>query len=273
MKKSRKIAAIAASAVAASALAVSSGAYTGYLGFQNTVYSFRNAWNDGSYGLNSGNDAFSHVIVWGGNDPETFPELEDNFDYDITGYLLDVDYTDANITEDGTYTVALDGFDWSLDGATTFNLLFLDTDIPLDTGAKVTSISSVIDGNVTMTVTDPLQNPDEKEYVSILLENIWNTDIAEYTGGYPTKSLALQFTIEGLGGGETDSTIDEIMKGYENLEEGMLGAAAPAPAAGDPAAAVDSSKGSPDTGAEDVAVIAGLALAAGAGIVLSRKRK
>ena len=86
MKKRKILAAAAAAVAAASVLAVSAGAYTGYLGFQNTVYSFRNAWNDGGYGLNSGNDAFSHVIVWGGNDPETYPELEDYFDYDITDY-------------------------------------------------------------------------------------------------------------------------------------------------------------------------------------------
>lgn len=271
MKKRKILAAAAAAVAAASVLAVSAGAYTGYLGFQNTVYSFRNAWNDGGYGLNSGNDAFSHVIVWGGNDPETYPELEDYFDYDITGYLLDVNYTDADITEDGTYTVALDGFDWSLDGAISFNLLYLDTDIPQSTGAKITSISAVIDGQVTQTIEDPLQNPDEKEYVSVLLENIWNTDIGDYTGGYPTQSLALQFTVEGLSSGAADSSIEEIMQGYENLEEGMLGSAAPA--AGDTESAVDSAKGSPDTGAADVAVFAGIAAAASAGIVLSRKRK
>ncbi|MGN0578852.1 MAG: LPXTG cell wall anchor domain-containing protein, partial [Ruminiclostridium sp.] len=44
-------------------------------------------------------------------------------------------------------------------------------------------------------------------------------------------------------------------------------------AAGDVDAATDSSKGSPDTGIESVAVIGGLALLAGAGIALTRKRK
>ncbi len=82
-----------------------------------------------------------------------------------------------------------------------------------------------------------------------------------------------------------DSTIDEIMEGYENLEEGMLGTAAPdssaaetatttaAPTAGDTTAATNSSKGSPNTGIADVAAIAGIAVVAGGAVVLSKKRK
>ena len=264
MKKSRMIAAVAASVVTASALAVSAGAYTGYLGFQNTVYSFRNAWNDGTYGLNSGNDAFSHVVVWGNKDPETFPDYEDNFDYDIEGYLLDVTYTDASITEDGTYTVALDGFDWTLDGANSFNLLYINTDIPIDSGAVIKNAKVLVDGAEAQTIAEPWVNPDEKEYVSVLLENIWNTDMTDrYSGAYPTASLAIQFDVEGLSGGAVDAAAEEAA-----VEE-----AAPAATAGDTTAAVTSSKGSPDTGVEDVAVIAGLALAAGAGIALTRKRK
>ncbi len=48
---------------------------------------------------------------------------------------------------------------------------------------------------------------------------------------------------------------------------------AEAPAAGDVDAATDSSKGSPDTGIEDVAVVAGLAIVAGGAVLVSKKRK
>lgn len=51
------------------------------------------------------------------------------------------------------------------------------------------------------------------------------------------------------------------------------GAPAAAPAAGDVAAATDSSKGSPDTGIADVAVFGGIALVAAAGVAVARKRK
>ncbi|MBQ8613796.1 MAG: LPXTG cell wall anchor domain-containing protein [Ruminiclostridium sp.] len=46
-----------------------------------------------------------------------------------------------------------------------------------------------------------------------------------------------------------------------------------APATGDVAGATDSSKGSPDTGIEDVAVVAGLAIVAGGAVLVSKKRK
>ncbi len=50
-------------------------------------------------------------------------------------------------------------------------------------------------------------------------------------------------------------------------------AATDAPAAGDVDASTDSSKGSPDTGIEDVAVVAGLAIVAGGAVLVSKKRK
>ncbi|MDE7233818.1 MAG: LPXTG cell wall anchor domain-containing protein [Ruminiclostridium sp.] len=48
---------------------------------------------------------------------------------------------------------------------------------------------------------------------------------------------------------------------------------AQAPAAGNVAAATDSSKGSPDTGVADVAAIAGLAIVAGGAVLVAKKRK
>ncbi len=51
------------------------------------------------------------------------------------------------------------------------------------------------------------------------------------------------------------------------------GTASAAPAAGDVAAATDSSKGSPDTGIADVAAIAGIAVLAGGAFIVAKKRK
>ena len=45
------------------------------------------------------------------------------------------------------------------------------------------------------------------------------------------------------------------------------------PAAGNVDAATDTSKGSPDTGVADVAVVAGLAIVAAGAVVVSKKRK
>ena len=46
-----------------------------------------------------------------------------------------------------------------------------------------------------------------------------------------------------------------------------------APATGDTDAATDSSKGSPNTGVEDMAAAAGLAILAGSAALITRKRK
>ncbi len=259
MKK--RIAAVAAAIVSAAALTVSASAYNGYIQFQNTAYSFRNDWNEGSYGKDANNDAFDNVIVWGNNDPETYPEYEDYFDYDIGGYLLPVTYTDVEITGNGTYTVAVDGFDWALDGQSAFYAAGLSTDIPVSEGAYISSASLIVDGVKTLT-RDNL-TPDDMEqnvdYLVYRLINTYNPDLEKYTGAYPTSSLAVEFTIAGLGGGAEEAPAEETV-----VEE---------PAAGDVQAATVSSKGSPDTGIEDVAVVAGLAILAGAGIVVTRRRK
>ncbi len=253
MKLRKVLAAAAATAIAATAMSAiaSAESYNAYIGFQDTVYSFRNAWNDGSYG--KATPYFDKAVIWG--EEEDYPDIVDSFDYDLGGYAVDVQYTDAVVTADGTYKVAVDGFPWGMDNATSFNLLFISTDIPLTVGATVTNVDVIVDGQVAASYADPMQNPDDKEYVSILLANIWNTELDSYKGAYPTESLALEFTIEGLGAAATDTATEGTAS------------------AGDVDAATDSSKGSPDTGIESVAVIGGLALLAGAGIALTRKRK
>jgi len=69
-----------------------------------------------------------------------------------------------------------------------------------------------------------------------------------------------------------------LMISYDFYGNPTLGgaAAAPeasAPAAGDVAGSTESTKGSPDTGIEDVAVVAGLAIVAGGAVLVSKKRK
>ena len=85
MRKMLKVAAFAVAATTVSALALSAAAesYNAYIGFQTAPYSFRNAWNDATYGKDSG--VFDKVVVWGGNDPETYPDYADNFVDDIAG--------------------------------------------------------------------------------------------------------------------------------------------------------------------------------------------
>lgn len=291
MKKMRIISAAAAVTATAALLAVGASAYNGYIGFQTTPYSFRNDWTETNYGKST--DYFNKFIVWGNNDPETFPDYEDNFDYDISGYVLDANYTDATIDADGTYTVTAEDIDWALDGATDFNLIFVSTDIPNDGTVKATEAKIIVDGEVVKTVTDPICDETNANF-NISLANVWNSDIGSYGLAFPTKSLAIEFTIEGLGGGAAEeaaaeeTTVEETAapeteapateapaetEAAPATEAAVDAAAEAAPAAGDTNQAAASGKGSPDTGIEDVAVVGGLALLAGAGIVLSRKRK
>ena len=258
MKIRKILAAVAASAVAASAMAVAASAAdnTAYIGYQTTQYSFRNDWDEANYG--KATDYFDDYIVWGdaNTDPDTYPGYEDYFDYDIAGYLFPATYTDAAITGDGTYKVEASGLDWAIRGDTDFNLIFVSTDIPIDAGAVCTSATVYVDGEAVKTYENPVCD-ETKAYFNIGLVNIWNTDIGSWGLAYPTDSLAIEFTIEGLGGSAAaagDATTE-------------------APSTGDVSAETDASKGSPDTGIEDVAVIGGLALVAGAAIALTRKRK
>lgn len=260
MKFSKVIAAGVAAAAVASTLAVTASAadaFDAHIGFQTTVYSFRNSWEEGSYG--KATDYFNKIIVWGNNDPETFPDYEDNFDYDIAGYVLDATYSDVTVDANGTYTVSASDIDWALDKSTDFNLVFVSTDAPNDGSVVCTQAKIIVDGEVVKTVDDPVCDTSQP-YFNIALANTWNPDIGGYGLAYPTKSLAIEFTIEGFDA--APATVDEAPA-----------ETTAAPAAGDVAAATDSSKGSPETGVEDVAAIAGLALVAGAAIALTRKRK
>ncbi len=254
MKVRRLLAAAAVAAIASAAVAATASAYNAYLAWQTTPYSFRNGWTDASYG--AATPYFNKAIVWGNTTDmdQTFPDHADSFDWDIEGYAFDVDYTDAVVEADGTYTVSMDGFDWSIDGASGFNLVQISTDFPVDGSVTVTSASIIVDGAVAATIENPVWEGDE--YMTVNLVNIWNTDVAAYTGAFPTDTLAVEFTVAGLGGAAE-----------EPAEE-------PADAVVDTDAATEDNKGgSPDTGVEGVAAVAGLAVVAGGALLLSKKRK
>lgn len=82
------------------------------------------------------------------------------------------------------------------------------------------------------------------------------------------EKIAVTFTISGLGSAAEEAPAEEPV-----VEEAAVEVVEAAPVAGDVQAATDSSKGSPDTGIEDVAVIAGLAIVAGGAALAVRKRK
>ena len=276
MKMKRFIGAAAAMAVAGT-LTVGAAAetYNAYIGFQTAPYSFRNSFDEATYGKDvEGGKYFNGVIVWGGNDPETYPQYEDNYDYDIDGYVLPATYTDVQIDKDGTYKVGISDFDWALDGASSFNLMFISTDIPFnkDAGedgesiAKFSDCKIIVDGTVTSEVADPIIDTEDGKksgFTKVMFANIWNDALKTdgYTGAYPTKSLEIEFTVSGLGGGEE-----------ETEAPATEAPATEAPATEAPTTG-DSTKPSTNTGVEGIAAVAGVAVLAAGAVVVAKKRK
>ena len=206
MKVKKWVLAFAAFVVMAVVCAVAAGAenYHAYIGFQTQAYSFRNSFDEETYGKNVANGKyFNSVIVWGGNDPTTFPEYSDCYDEDVDGYVLPATYTDVTISKDGTYKVGITDFDWALDTASSFNILLVSTDVPFDkyAGKSVAEFSNakiIVDGKVTAEIADPMIDTEygmKSGYTEVLFAYIWNKDLDSYTGAYPTKSLEIQFDV------------------------------------------------------------------------------
>ena len=243
MKIRNIVSAAAACAVAAAALVMPTSAEESYvagLTWQSSSYMFRN------------NIAQSSLLYWD-NDLGEAAELEG------------ASYTDAQITGDGEYTVTLDGVK---DGG--WNMLKLESNIDLDTTPVQFEITSVelngaavdFDKSVAVMSEDAATASDDysdwdfsiKNTARIQLINVYDNVAAIPNDSY--ESIKVTFTVTGLGGGDA--------------AEDSAAATADAEA---PATTTDNGKGSPDTGVEGVAAVAGLALIAGGAVVVSRKRK
>lgn len=215
MKFSKLLSTACAAAIAASALAIPASAedvsYHAYLGVQSASYTFRNAWNDATYGQGITSDDgmvyFDQLTGW---------ENPGNIAVNKGGV-----FTDAEITGDGTYSVSVTDFDFGEDE--TLNLLFISTDIPLDAGITISDVKVVMDGNTKYTFDEAYLSPDEKEYMSPMCINIWNEDLGKQDGlfGYmmPTDSIELQFTVSGTGveAETTEAAAEEVTE--ETTEE------------------------------------------------------
>ncbi len=242
MKITKILASAAVASLVAGTVAATASAYTGAISFQTTDYSFRNGMFDTTYAPYWADG----TIVWPDGEAldQSFPDYADYFDWDIEAYVFPVTYTDVAIDADGTYTVAVDGFVWGVDGASGFNFVQISTDLPVDGSVTVSDAKLIVDGEVTATLAEPPVEGTDGLVINVV--NTYNTECPTYTGAYPTDNLAVEFTVTGLGGAAVDTD-------------------APATDAGD--------KTSPDTGVEGVAAVAGLAVVAGGALVLSKKRK
>ncbi len=150
-----------------------------YIGIQTEVYTFRNAYNDASYG--AATEYFNTLIKWGDDD-----EIID------TGATFE----DATITEDGTYTVGVSGYDFSSDSSK-LNMLFVSTDFAYSNKIHVTDVSVQYDDQ-TIAIDSPLVMADDTGNLYIELVNIYNTDLAALDYTMPTDGFSVTFTVSGM---------------------------------------------------------------------------
>lgn len=160
------------------------GSYNAYLLLQTPNWTYRDAWNSDN-GI--GSDYFGNFIY--GN--------ETSEKYGVV--------TDTVVAGNGTYAVSITDFgtifsdDFTAAGQDYFNILGISTDIPLSDSIKITDVKLVIDGQTRHTYKEAYLDPDATEYVTILVQNIWNEDVKEISY-YPTPSstVEIQFTISGF---------------------------------------------------------------------------
>ncbi|MCQ2537384.1 MAG: hypothetical protein MJ124_03185 [Lachnospiraceae bacterium] len=167
------------------------GQYNAYFWFQTDDYTFRNNWDDDSYGLvayeaDNSKDNFYHVTGWGANNEEL----------NLGGTFID-----ADITCDGTYSVAMYGFD-NLNASTKYNMLQISTNIPSQlvvdgTGVTITDVKASFDGGQDRKFTHIDTSGD---YAVIMLLNTYQDAVGTEAIAYtiPEKSIVLTFTISGL---------------------------------------------------------------------------
>lgn len=224
------------------------GTYNAYLGLQTPTYSFRNSFDDETYGRDT--EYFNQITGWDGADAIT----------------REGTFTDAVIAGNGTYTVSVSGMDLSgdFDSQDYFNLIFLSTDIPNTGEITISDMVLTVDGrDVSIS---PILSPDSVNYVNMLIQNIWNEDVA--TIGYysvPPTEMSITFTVSGFA--------------YDNESAAATDdAAADTTEASDDAASADtaaeeSESGSSNTVVIVIIVIVVIAVIACVAVAVSRKKK
>ncbi len=218
------------------------GVYHAYFGIQTPAWSFRNAWNDATYGKET--EFFNTITGWDGSDPISKGGT----------------FTDVEIAGNGTYSVSMTGdFDIAGDFADQdfFNLIFASTDIPLSDEIKITDVNVIMDGKTVYTFADAFLNPDSTEYIDIQCANLWNADLANgelFYYAIPTTSVEIQFTVSGFAYDNASMTVEEPA-----VEEEV-------------AAPVEESTGL-STGMIVVIVVVVVAIVAGVVVLVAKKKK
>lgn len=155
-----------------------------YIGLQTKVYTFRNSVSDGTYGKDS--EWFDTLIKWADEDGDGEDDIVD------TGAT----FSDAVITEDGTYTVSVSGYDFSADSEG-FNMLFVSTDFPYNGKMRIKDFTLTVDGTETP-IDNPIITTDEQGNAYFEIVNIYNDQAPNPEIAMPTDSISISFTLEGV---------------------------------------------------------------------------
>ena len=220
------------------------GTYHAYLGFQTPVYSFRNAFDDATYGRDS--DVFNQVTGWEGSDAVVLPGT----------------FTDVEIAGNGTYTVSVEGLefpDGEFDSQDYMNLIFVSTDIPNSGEITISDVKLTVDGRDVALAAAGATVDEDKAYLEVGIQNIWSDDIKEI-GFYttPMSSMSVTFTVSGFA--------------YD---------AAPA-ASGDTAPSTDNTAPAPTTSNDEksgsntgliIGIVVVVVAGGAAGVVVAKKKK
>ncbi len=185
------------------------GEYNAYILIQTPKYSFRNAWYDPSYGLgysdDTGLDYFNQITGWD----------EGNNAFQVPGEIQD-----TKICGNGTYTVSVSGLQFADDEFSSqdhFNLIAVDTDIPNTGDITISDMELSVNG---MGVDiNPVISPDAEEYLTMLIQNIWNEDVKEI--GYtplPVTDVKITFTVSGFNYDKAEEATEAATEAAANGE-------------------------------------------------------
>ena len=155
-----------------------------YIGVQTEKYTFRNGCFDGQYGASS--EYFDTLIRWEDEDGDGTDDIVD------TG----AKFEDAVIKEDGTYSVAVTGYDFSSD-SDALNMLFISTDLTYSPKVGIKNVKLMCD-DTEIEVKNPVITEDSAGNFYIELVNKYNDALSPIEYTMPKDSFRIEFTVEGV---------------------------------------------------------------------------
>ena len=253
------------------------GTYNAYVGIQSGMYTFRNAWDDATYGRDTNPDVFAQM---------SFIES----DQSVTKKAGT--FKDTVIAGNGTYTLEINDLAWD-DGSEALNLLFISTDIPKSGEIVFSNVKVDFDGKNVMEFDEAFLDGDSKEVIKILFINIWNKDITNtynMAGMLPKSNVKITFDVSGFNYDKAaevtpeptpEPTVAPTEAPAEPTAAPTEAPAAPTEAPAEPTAAPTEAPADVDADAEGgmspvviaVIVVAVIAVAAGAAFVVMKKKK